>query len=105
MTNMKSRKRTSQDYAGTFDVRSVNDMIALDILKKTVKNLNENLKRSGAVNKYGTPIRYRLVTKGRRPFQKHINLRTGRAISYTWAGDIVGGISNASQLDAYIYRR
>lgn len=105
MSNVKPRRRTSQDYFGTFDVRSVSDMIALDDLKKTVKNLNARFKREGVVTQNGTPVRYRVVLKGRRPFQKHINPRTGRPMSYNWDGSVVGGISNASQLDAYIHRR
>jgi len=105
MVNKSKRVRTSTSYIGTFDVRSAEDMISLENFKKTIKFLNEDLKRTRAVNSYGSPIRYRVALKGRRPFQKHINLSTGRPISYTWAGDVVGGLANASQYDVYLYRR
>lgn len=105
MVNKSKRVRTSTSYVGTFDVRSVEDMIKLENFKKTVKSINEDLKLAQAVNRYGSPVRYRVALKGRRPFQKQINLRTGRPISYNWAGDVVGGLANASQYDVYLYRR
>lgn len=105
MVNKSKRVRTSTSYVGTFDVRSAEDMIKLENFKKTIKSLNEDLKKARAVNSYGSPMRYRVALKGRRPFQKEINLRTGRPISYTWAGDVVGGLANASQYDVYLYRR
>ena len=81
-------KRYSKNYVMTVAVESVNDCMALDMIKKAVKIANE-----GSTNKK------RVVLRGRRPIEK-----TGTK-SYDWAGNIVGGIYNASEIDVYIYDR
>ena len=80
-------KRTSNCYIATLSTESVNDMQTLDILRKTVKALNNiNLSKS------------RVCVRGRKPYQKTENK------SFDRGGNIVGGIRNASMYDVYVYR-
>lgn len=88
--------RKSNSYVTTLDVNSATDMQTLETIKATIR----------AVNAYGQDKK-RVVLRGRKPIVK------GRSVNY-WsgkvryggfdrAGNIVGGIQNASKLDVYIY--
>lgn len=79
--------RKSNSYVTTLDVNSASDMQTLDTIKATVR----------AVNAY-SKNKKRVVIRGRKPINKIY-------YSYDWAGNIVGGIRNASKLDVYIYDR
>lgn len=98
-------KQRSDAWVGRFDVNCSGDMLELEKFKDTVKYMNKLLKESGVVNRFGRPVRYRVECKGRKPVEKRINPRTGNEYGYKKFGDIVGGIANASQIDAYIYTR
>lgn len=96
--------RQSDSYIGTFDVQSVTDMQQLSDLRQMVKNLNKMLKtRTGKT--------FRIVIRGRKPIVKmpvprgYINPASKGPVSYTYGGNIVGGLANASKLDAYLYER
>jgi|TARA_B100001093_G_C26296467_1_gene787507 hypothetical protein len=98
-------KQRSDAWVGRFDVNCSGDMLELEKFKDTVKYMNKLLKESGVVNRLGDPVRYRVECKGRKPVEKRINPRTGNEYGYKRFGDIVGGISNAGMIDAYIYTR
>jgi hypothetical protein len=84
----------------TVDVNSAIDMEQLDIIKKAVAITNKN-----RTNKK------RVVLRGRKPLVKmptpggYFHKGSFRPVSYDWAGNIVGGLKNATKLDVYIYRR
>ena len=92
--------RTSKSYVMTVDVNSAADMEKLNIIKQAVAITNEN-----RTNKK------RVVLRGRKPIEKMVvpggyyHHGSFRPVSYDWAGNIVGGIKNASKIDVYIYRR
>lgn len=96
--------RTSDSYVGTFDVNSVSDMQQLADIREMVCNLNRMLKVK-------TGKTFRVVVRGRRPLVKMNVGRTWlrpastKPLSYDFGGNIVGGIANATRLDAYIYER
>lgn len=96
--------RQSDSYLGTFDVQSVADMQQLSDLRQMVKNLNKMLK-----NKTGKT--FRVVVRGRKPAVKmavpggYCTPASKGPVSYTWGGNIVGGLANATKLDAYLYER
>lgn len=91
-------KRTSTSYVTTLDVNSSTDMEMLNTIKKAVSVFN-----------FRNPNKKRVVIRGRKPIAKQtIFLRWQNRMStrsYDWAGNIVGGIANATKLDVYIYDR
>ena len=105
--NMNSG-RTSDAYIGTFDYGSAGDMLQLDEIKGMVKNMNRMLREDGRGQ-----YQFRVVLRGRQPVEKQdvniysygTGLRDIRKRSYDYFGNVVGGIANASKVDAYIYRR
>ncbi len=97
--------RISSSYIGTFKRGNSEDEKALTEVKNMVHYINKCLRQSDAKDRFGALIQYRVCVKGRRPYKKFFNKLTGRMNSYNFAGDIVGGIKNASEVDAYIYRR
>ena len=82
----------------TADINSAVDMAQIDIIKKAVAIANKS-----RVNKK------RVVLRGRKPIVKarFVNNLTGkvRIGGFDRAGNIYGGIRNASKLDVYIYDR
>ncbi len=61
---------------------------------------------------FRNPKKKRVVLRGRKPEVKmeiKRNFWTGEtrkgSVSYDWAGNIVGGIKNATKIDVYIYDR
>ena len=92
--------RTSKSYIMTVDVNSVTDIQQLDIIKKAVAIANQN-----------RTDKKRVVLRGRKPLVKmptpggYFYPGSIRPVSYDWAGNIVGGLKNATKLDVYIYRR
>ena len=92
-------KRYSDSYIGTFDIYSVNDMERLNELKAMVRCLNKDLK----VRSPG--LQYRVVMRGRKPLVKGYDRETGKSYNYDWCGNLVGGIANATAIDAYLYKR
>jgi ribosomal protein S2 len=89
-------KRISNSYVTTLDPMSANDMQTLEMLRKTVRMMNELHSDTK-----------RVVVRGRRPIAKKevYNIYTGktRTLSYDYCGNVVGGLANASQYDVYIY--
>lgn len=90
--------RKSESYVTTLDVNSVVDMQTLKTIRATIK----------AVNAYNHKKK-RVVLRGRKPTKigKSCNFWTGKTKigGYDWAGNIIGGLANASKLDVYIYDR
>lgn len=90
--------RTSTSYVTTLDPLSAVDMEQLSAIKKSVQITNLN-----------SPLKYRVVLRGRKPIVKgrSVNFWSGKAKigGYDWAGNIVGGIKNATKYDVYIYRK
>ena len=99
MQKVNEGKRSSQGYVGSVYTQSAGDMLELDGVRNMVKNMNKQLRMENAVDNRGHKLQYRVVVKGREPFEK-VNGR-----SYHWSGDIVGGLANAKRLDVYIARR
>lgn len=97
--------RSSDSYIGTFKIGDTKDETALTEVKNMVRHINKSLRQSHAKDRFGSEIQYRVCVKGRRPVHKELNPRTGNLVSYSKFGDIVGGIRNATFVDAYIYRR
>jgi hypothetical protein len=95
-------KRRSQSYVCTLDTKSVADMQQLDAIRKAINCGNNAVKWTG-----NRPLR--VVVRGRKPFEKLtvINRWTGKpsTVGYDLAGNIIGGIANASKLDVYVYVR
>ena len=93
-------KRSSTSYVCTLDVNSTVDMEKLAAIKATVSTINKD--RSLQTKK-------RVVIRGRKPVEKREVYRrwsnTFSEVSYDWAGNIVGGIKNATKIDVYIYDR
>lgn len=93
-------ERKSQSYICTLDLASVCDMQQLQIIKKTVRLSNAR-----------TDQKKRVVIRGRAPLVKM--KATGSMfypaskgeVCYDRAGNIVGGIKNATRIDVYIYDR
>jgi hypothetical protein len=92
-------KRTSTSYVTTLDVNSACDMEELVLIKNLVK----------AINNRNPATKQRVVLRGRKPIAKQtIFLRWQNRMStrsYDWAGNIVGGIKNATKIDVYVYDR
>ena len=90
--------RKSSSYVTTLDVNSASDMQTLETIKATVR----------AVNAF-SKTKKRVVLRGRKPIVKarFVNNLTGkvRIGGFDRAGNIYGGIRNASKLDVYIYDR
>jgi preprotein translocase subunit Sss1 len=95
-------KRYSTSYVFTADVNSKKDMDKISDIRATIKDYNVDAKRSNLKAK-------RVVLRGRKPAKKEFvrNFWTGESgvRSYDWAGNIVGGIKNATMIDVYIYDR
>ena len=93
-------KHTSTSYVCTLDVNSCVDMEKLAAIKAAVKTIN----RDCSVGR-----KKRVVVRGRKPIEKREVYRrwtnTFNEVSYDWAGNIVGGIANATKSDVYIYDR
>lgn len=93
-------KRKSTSYVCTLDVNSVSDMEILQAIRKTV-----------SVSNYRSPAKKRVVIRGRKPATKmlvvgnHFQKPSKNPMSYDWAGNIVGGIANATKYDVYVYDR
>ena len=92
------KKRTSTSYVCTLDVNSACDMERLETIKQMVKTMNQD-----------TTLKYkkRVCLRGRKPRCKQKIYSQGKIYnrSYDLAGNIVGGIKNATMIDVYIYDR
>lgn len=101
---MNVNDRQSDSYIGTFDVKCTSDMQRLSDLRQMVRYLNCALK-----NKTGKT--FRIIVRGRKPVVKmptpkaYLTAASRGPVSYTRFGNIVGGLSNATRLDAYLYER
>jgi hypothetical protein len=81
-------------------------MQQLEDLRGMVKTINKVVSQSVKSN-----IKHRIVIRGRKPVVKmmrkagFVTPPSKGPVSYDWGGNIVGGIKNATILDAYLYRR
>jgi hypothetical protein len=81
-------KNRSDAYIGTFSYECADDMLQLQDVRAMVKNMNKSLREAKM------DYNFRVVLRGRQP-----------NTSYDYFGNVVGGIGNATKVDAYIYRR
>lgn len=93
--------KRSDSYVVTLDTQSVSDMQMLETIRKVISIANQYSK-----------TKRRVCVRGRKPFAKLAKqiYKRGRfdrvsIVSYDRGGNIVGGLSNASKLDVYIYAR
>ena len=99
------KNRVSESFIGTFKTLDKNFDGDIESLRLRVKGMNADEKEAGS------DLRYRLVLRGRRPFKKMISKphwifgASSNPVSYDYFGNIVGGLENASEVDAYIYER
>lgn len=105
MKLVNMQKRYSNAYIGSVYSSSKEALDEIALVRSTVKKVNSYLKRIGATNSWGDPLRYRVSLKGREAVYPVTNARTGRQNSYTIHGDCVGGIWNAGRIDIYIHER
>jgi hypothetical protein len=98
-------KQRTDAYQGTFDIFCAEDMLSVETIKTYVKSMNKELKYSGAVDRRGNPLRYRVTVKARKPIHKVLNKRTGNMIGHTYHGDVIGGMANAAAVDGGFHRR
>ena len=95
---MKNYIRSSENYVGTFKAESAVDRITIQAIRNIVAEENRD-----------NDVKKRVVLRGRKPYFKMMvrNAWTGKVgyRGYDWAGNIVGGIKNASVIDVYIYDR
>ena len=102
MPILMQNDRESTSFIGTFQVGNPDDAVELDMVKSMVRWFN---KSSHVKHKI------RLCLRGRKPKKKMLD-RGGYftpaskgPVAYSYSGNIMGGIKNATVLDAYIYRR
>lgn len=99
------KNRVSESFIGTFKTLDKNFDGDILSLRLRVKGMNADEKEAGS------NLRYRLILRGRRPFKKMIAKphwifgASPNPVSYDYFGNIVGGLENASEVDAYIYER
>lgn len=105
--NMKAR--SSKDYLGSVFTTDAGGMLQLEDLRRMVKNMNKDLRNFGATDTYGRPVQFRVEVRGREPIEtgttSHWIFGTKTNAKYTWGGNCIGGVANASRLDIYLYRR
>ncbi len=102
MPIMMENDRESNSYIGTFQVGNPDDEFEIDMVKSMVKWFNKSSH---------TKHKVRLCLRGRKPKKKMLDAggyfkpASKKPVAYNWSGNIMGGIKNATVLDAYIYRR
>ena len=99
------KNRVSENFVITLKTLDKNFDVDIQSLRHRVKRINLVEKEAGS------NTRYRLTLRGRRPFKKMISKphwifgASPNPVSYDYFGNIVGGLENASEVDAYIYKR
>ena len=102
MPILMQNDRESTSYIGTFQVGNPDDAVELDMVKSMVKWFNQSIH---------TKYKVRLCLRGRKPKTKmlypggYYQQKSKGPVSYNPSGNIMGGIKNATVLDAYIYKR
>lgn len=95
--------RESNAYIGTFDVECADDMLQIEEVRAMVRNMNKALRQAKM------DYQFRVCLRGRKPYKKgtcaHWLFGKATNRSYDFGGNIIGGLANASKIDAYIYRR
>ena len=98
MIKVNEKNRYSNRYIGSTYVNSKS--FASDVIEA---------KRIFEAAQAKSDKKLRLEKRGREPFIKEVvrNPWFGytRLLSYDWGGNVVGGLSNASRIDFYIYDR
>lgn len=93
--------RKSDSFIARLDTQSAQDMLTLQQIKNTVSFLNKGLPQH---------FKKRVVIRGRKPIIKmktsggYFHRDSKGAVAYDIFGNIVGGITNASMYDVYIYK-
>jgi len=94
---MEIRNRESTSYVCSLDPMSCVDMEILNSIKRSVKVMNADVKWEQTDWGPLVKVSKRVRVKGREAIEK-VNGR-----SYTWAGDLLGGLGNAKRFDVYIH--
>lgn len=93
-----TKNRYSKSYVGSFYVNSESDMAELTELRESMTEANKKRDK-----------KMRVVVRGRDPIEKkivhHFLSDTKSVVKYDKGGNIVGGLSNATRYDVYIYPR
>ena len=90
-------KNKSTSYIGAFKLDCPEDLKELQSVKRMVAWANRSMIERG------DPYRYRVCLRGRYAKNK---MKIGNStVSYNYSGNIVGGIENAKEVRAYIYKR
>lgn len=106
---MEIRNNRTASYVCSLDPMSCVDMEMLKAIRKAISAANKSAKI--VEHECGSYKDCKRVTvKGRDPIEKReINVNHWfqepkiRKVGYTWAGDVVGGLANASRYDIYIH--
>ena len=91
-------------YVGTFITSDKGDMDKLNELRKSVALLN----KTDAFGRYDhsrLTKKMRVCARGRKAITKMKTAGSKGLVQYNWGGNIVGGLTNAGELDVYIYDR
>lgn len=100
---MEVRKGRSPSYVCSLDPQSCVDMEILNAIKRSVRVMNNNVQWEDLGETWDLTRNLKVKTyrrvrvKGREAIEK-VNGR-----SYTWFGDLVGGLANAKRFDVYIH--
>jgi len=107
---MEIKQGRTTAYVCSLDPLSVNDMMTLETIKKTISAANRNAERTYLKNGVSYIARKRVTVKGRKPRTKQwVNVGgyygpvDYRLRAHNRFGDIVGGIANATEYDVYIH--
>ena len=110
----------SSSYIATIKMDDPADLKFLEETRMKVRHYNEITKVAKRdrwhftkwTSHYGNvrvePPVLRVAVKGRKAKTKHSYTdRYGKehTVGYNWGGDVIGGLTNASEADIYIYRR
>jgi hypothetical protein len=99
---MEVREGRTTSYVCSLDPQSCVDMEILNAIKRSVKVMNTNVQWEEFGNSWDLTRKLRMKT------YKRVRVKGREAIekvdgkSYTWYGDLLGGLSNAKRFDVYI---
>lgn len=99
---MYVKENRTSSYVGTFVTSNKGDMDKLTELRKSISLLNKT-DAFGRYNNTRFTKKKRVCAKGRKAIVKMKTAGSKGPVQYEWGGNIVGGISNAAELDVYIY--
>jgi len=100
---MYIKPNNNNSYLGTISTSDELDMQKLKELRHSISMMNKG--ECWGRHPNGIHIKKRIEVKGRGAKVKMKTPSSKGPVQYTYWGSIVGGISNAKELDVYIYNR